>query len=203
MLTAVELMKTKFQALLFNGFDELDFFGVFEPLRMGGFEVSTLSLHKQDFITSAHGVKVIPDFVHPSSHKADVLLVPGGGWISRSEQGAYAEVQKGTIVDAVKDFKSAGVILASVCTGALVLGNAGLLKGRPATTNRGAVKELLDCGANYVDARVVDDGDIVTAAGITASLDLGLWLLERFGSQEAALKVSKGLEFERRGIVSR
>lgn len=189
------------QALLFDGFDELDFFGVFEALSMAGFLVATRSLYQQNDITTAHGVKVIASAVFAIDQKPDLLIVPGGGWLTRAAQGAWTEVQRGTILQVVRECNSAGVILASVCTGSLILGNAGLLKGRPATTNRGAVQELMQLEANYKDARVVDDGDIITAGGITASLDLGLWLVERFASRQEALKVSARLEFDRRGPV--
>lgn len=189
------------QALLFDGFDELDHFGSFEALRMAGLAVETRTLHQQDLVTAAHGTRVIPDAYFSLDEKPDLLLVPGGGWIARSPQGAWAEAQKGTILEVVRAVHESGIILVSVCTGSLVLGKAGLLKGKVATTNHSAVQELIDCGAKYVDARVVDADSIITASGITASLDLGLWLLERFISQEAAQKVSEGLEFERRGIV--
>lgn len=195
--------KTIFHALLFDGFDELDFFGVFEALRMARFSVETRSLEKQEFVTAAHGTKIIPDGLFSLQERPDVLIVPGGGWLARSEKGAWAEVQRGRILDVVKASNTAGITLASVCTGSLILAHAGLLKDRNATTNSGAVKELIDLGAKYVIARVVDDGDIVTAGGITASLDLGLWLVERYASQEAAQAVSTGLEFESRGDVFR
>ncbi len=193
----------KIDALLFDGFDELDFFGVFEILRMAGFSVATRSLYEQSVVTAAYGIKLVPDSTFSPDQKPDLLLVPGGGWISRAPAGAWAEAQKGTILEAVKNCHESGVILATVCTGSLVLGKANLLKNRNATTNHGAVQELIDCGAKYVSARVVDDGEIITASGITASLDLGLWLVERFISQKAAHAVSEALEFERRGIVFR
>lgn len=193
----------KIDALLFDGFDELDFFGVFETLRMAGLSVETHSLYQQDVVTAAYGSKIVPDGAYSADLNSDLLIVPGGGWISRSPKGAWTEVQKGTILDVVKASHATGTVIATVCTGSLVLGKAGLLKGRKATTNHGAVKELIDCGSKYIAARVVDDGDIITAAGITASLDLGLWLVERFVSQQAAQAVSAGLEFERRGIVHR
>jgi len=193
----------KIDALLFDGFDELDFFGVFETLRMAGLSVETHSLYQQDFVTAAYGSRLLTDGVYSEQLESDLLLLPGGGWISRAPRGAWAEVQKGTILDVVKAAHAAGTVIATVCTGSLVLGKAGILKGRKATTNHGAVKELMNCGAKYIPARVVDDGDIITASGITASLDLGLWLVERFVSRQAAQGVSEGLEFERRGIVHR
>ena len=191
------------QALLFDGFDELDFFGVFEPLRMAKFDVATRSLYDDEIVHAAYGTKICVDAPFTLGDKPDVLLIPGGGWLARSPQGAWAEAEKGVILDLVRECHKAGVILASVCTGSLVLARAGLLNDRPATTNQGAVSELIELGAKFVRARVVDDGNIVTASGITASLDLGLWLVERFASQSAALVVSSKLEFEPRGLVAK
>ncbi len=193
----------KIQALLFDGFDELDFFGVFEPLRMANFDVTTRSLYDDETVQAAYGTRISVDAPFSLGDKPDLLLLPGGGWLSRSSQGAWAEAEKGDILDLVRECHSAGVILASVCTGSLILARAGLLDGRPATTNHAAVNELIELGAKFVPARVVDDGNIVTASGITASLDLGLWLVERFASQSAALIVSSKLEFEPRGLVAK
>jgi transcriptional regulator GlxA family with amidase domain len=82
-----------------------------------------------------------------------------------------------------------------------LLGKAELLKGRPATTNLGAIDELKECGAKYIEARVVDDEDIVTASGVTSSLDLGLWLVERLVSRATAEDVCARLEYQKNGKV--
>jgi putative intracellular protease/amidase len=191
----------KFQLLLFDGFEEMDVFGVFEALKMAGFDLSLLSLEKQQFTTGFYGTKIIPEGILDLANKPDVLIVPGGGWLNRSTSGAYAEAEKGTILRLIKAFYDQGVILASVCTGSLLLAKTGLLEGRPATTNIQALSELQELGAKVIKARVVDDKTIVTAAGITASLDLGLWLVERFAGKEKALEVSNKLEFELREPV--
>ena len=85
----------------------------------------------------------------------------------------------------------------------MLLAAAGLLKNRPATTNHAAVEELRATGAKIISARVVDDGDIATAGGITCGLDLTLWLVERFTDAETAHVLEQRLEYERRGIVWR
>jgi transcriptional regulator GlxA family with amidase domain len=94
-----------------------------------------------------------------------------------------------------------GTTLASVCTGAMLLAAAGLLKNRPATTNHAALEELRAAGAQVISARVVDDGNIVTAGGITCGMDLTLWLVERFAGAEIAHIMEQRLEYERRGTV--
>jgi len=191
------------QIVAFDGFDELDVFGLYEPLKMAGFETRLLSLDKQDFVTAAHGLKVMVDGQVDMSKKPTVLCVPGGGWMSRSARGAFYESERGDILKVIKDFHKAGVTIAAVCTGALLVGKAGLLTGRPAITNHGALDALRACGAKIAFARVVDDGDVVTAGGVTSSLDLALHLIERLASAEKAGEISRQLEYVRRGPIWR
>jgi transcriptional regulator GlxA family with amidase domain len=130
------------------------------------------------------------------------LIVPGGGW-ANANLGASVEAKRGDILEVVRNFNKLGGdrVLASVCTGSLILGKAGLLKDRPAITNRQFFDQLVDMGARLTEARVVDDGDIITSGGITASLDLGLWLVQKYGGMEKAIEVSRQLEFEMRGPI--
>ncbi len=189
------------QALIYDGFDELDVIGVYEPLRMAGFNVALLSLHKQEIIKTAHGLRIHSDGILNLENKPDILIVPGGGWVNRSPQGAWIEAKKEDLLQTLVSFHKAGVVMTSVCTGAMLLAKAGLLAGRPATTNDEAIEELRLSGAKVITARVVDDDDIVTAGGITSSLDLGLWLIKRFAGQDKANEISKRLEFEARSPV--
>jgi transcriptional regulator GlxA family with amidase domain len=191
----------QFQILIFDGFEEMDVFGVFEPLRMADMTVKLVSLEPNPHITGYYGTRVIPDSVLDVQSKPDVLIVPGGGWISRAPVGAWAEAEKGTILTALQDFSKSKCILASVCAGAMLLAKAGLLTDRPATTNLSLLDELWQEQVNVIQARVVDDGDIITAGGITSSLDLGVWLVQRFVGADKALEVSRKLEFEPRGCV--
>jgi transcriptional regulator GlxA family with amidase domain len=85
----------------------------------------------------------------------------------------------------------------------MLLAAAGLLEGRPAITHHGAIADLEVAGARVVHARVVDDGDIVTAGGVTSGLDLVLHLAERLFGSDAALAAERELEYERRGTVWR
>jgi transcriptional regulator GlxA family with amidase domain len=191
----------KVQIVIFDGFDELDALGIFEPLSMAQFDIEIVSLQKQDTVFGANGLTVVPSGVLSIDSPPQLLCVPGGGWLKRSESGAWAEAERGEILEKLKEFHARKVILASVCTGTLLLGKAGLLKGRAAATNDEAVAELESLGANVKRCRVVDDGEIITAGGITASLDLGLWVIERFVGVEKSLQIAKQLHFERRGPV--
>jgi transcriptional regulator GlxA family with amidase domain len=81
--------------------------------------------------------------------------------------------------------------------------SAGILQGRPAITHHGAVEDLRQAGAQVVEARVVDAGDVITAGGVTSGLDLRLWIVERFFGPQVAHQIENSLEYERRGTVWR
>ena len=133
----------------------------------------------------------------------DLVIVPGGGWYDRAEQGAWGEAQRDKLPKAIAKLYGAGVTIASVCTGAMLLSAAGLTRGRPATTHHGALEELRKQGAAVVEARVVDDGDLLTAGGVTSGMDLALWLVEREWGAELAKKIEAEMEYERRDSMHR
>ncbi len=194
------------EILVFPGFDELDALGPLEVLRNAAacgadFEVRLVAVGSLEDVRGAHGLRVGVDGILGSHGRPELLLIPGGGWVSRAPQGARVEAQRGTIPAAITEAYRSGTVLASVCTGAMLIAAAGLLDDRRATTHHGAVEELRQCGTQIVNARIVDDGDIVTAGGITSAIDLGLYLVERFASRALADQCAKNLEYERRGPV--
>lgn len=193
------------QIVVFDGFDELDAIAPFEVLQtaaaMGAdVQAELVTLDGSKEIVAAHGLRIRPD-AKLRDQALDILIVPGGGWGDRAKQGAWAEAQRGEIPTAISQLHQSGTTIASVCTGAMLVANAGLLKGRPAITHHVALEDLKASGAEIVNARVVDDGDIVTAGGVTSGLDLSLWLLERYLSPQVAFEVERELEYERRGVV--
>ena len=134
-----------------------------------------------------------------SPQSADLILVPGGHY---GEGSAVDEqTRAGVLPKALTDAVRPGLIMSSVCTGTLLLSAAGITAGRPCTTHWCAKEDLKAQGANLINARVVDDGDLVTSGGVTSGIDLGLWLVERFAGIEAAMLVESVLEYERRGLV--
>jgi transcriptional regulator GlxA family with amidase domain len=188
----------KIQSLIFDGFDELDLFGVYEPLRMAGFEIKLISLDDQKIVESIHGVKIVPDGIINQNNRPEILIVIGGGWVARANRGAWAEAKRGKVLEVLKDFHKSNVTLAAVCTGAMLVAKAGLLTGRPAITNHQALEELEAEGAIVKQARVVDDGDIITAGGITSSIDLGIYLVEKLINKQVAAEIAVKLEFQPR-----
>lgn len=192
------VMKT--EILLYEGFEELDAFGPFEVLAVAGFEPSLVTLKPADRVTGAHGAIVVPHAQlgeHP-----DLLIVPGGGWAARHERGAWGEAQAGALPEAIAARHATGTTLAGVCTGAMLIAAAGILSGRPAVTHRSALEDLVAVGAELVaGARVVDDGDIITAGGVTAGIDLALRLVERQHDTAAAERAAGQIEYAPQGYV--
>jgi transcriptional regulator GlxA family with amidase domain len=184
------------EILIYDGCDELDAFGPYEVLASAGFEVALVSHGTTDRVVTARGAIIVPH--HPLSDLAELVVVPGGSWTKRGKRGAWAEVQWGVIPPALAERHAAGVRIASVCTGAFLLAAAGLLDGRPATTHHDDVDDLQAIGVRVMrDARVVDDGDIVTAAGVTSGIDLALWIVEQEQGREAADAIAALLEHRR------
>ena len=162
-------------------------------------DVALMTLDGEGQVRASHGTIITPH--RALSGRVDVLVVPGGGWGDRSKTGAWTEYERGVVPAAIDERHESGALIASVCTGAMLLAAAGLLEGRPAITHHSAIADLEVAGANIIHARVVDDGDIVTAGGVTSGLDLALHLVERHFGASVALAAERELEYERRGTV--
>jgi transcriptional regulator GlxA family with amidase domain len=181
------------EILLYDGFDDLDAFGPFEVLSGAGLDTRFVTLEPRDAVASSHGARVIPDGV---LGEPDLVLVPGGGWNDGKPAGARAEAERGDIPAALARRHAAGGRVGSVCTGAMLLAAAGLLSGRPATTHHSALDDLRAAGADVrADERVVDDGDIVTAAGVTSGIDLALHLVREARGETVARAAAREIEW--------
>jgi transcriptional regulator GlxA family with amidase domain len=194
------------EVLLYDGFDELDALAPWEVLSDIGrarddVDVALVTLDGDAPVRASHGAVITPH--RALSEHVDLLVVPGGGWNDRSRSGAWSEVERGVLPAAIRARHEDGALVASVCTGAMLLASAGLLTGRPAITHHVAIDDLRAAGAEIVHARVVDDGDVVTAGGVTSGLDLSLHLVERHWGAPLALAAERELEYERRGTVWR
>jgi transcriptional regulator GlxA family with amidase domain len=188
----------KIDVILFDGFDELDALGPFEVLANAGFDIELVSLDGARLVTGSHGATVSAS---SGLRGADLLVVPGGGWNDRSPAGARAEAEGTAMPAALRAAHAAGTTIASVCTGGMIVASAGLLTGRPAVTHHAAIGDLRAAGARVIDARVVDDGDLLSAGGVTSGIDLALWIVERELGAAAADKVAGEMEHDRRGPV--
>jgi len=197
----------KAQIVLYDGFDELDAVAPYEVLvaaakRGAPFEVELAHLEGAREVVGSQGLAVRATAA--LAERLELLVVPGGRWADRSSLvGARVEAERGTLPRAIGRIHAGGARVASVCTGAMLLAAAGLTRGRHATTHHVAREALRASGAVLIDARVVDDGNLITAGGITSGLDLALWLVEREAGAALALELERHLEYERRGTVWR
>jgi transcriptional regulator GlxA family with amidase domain len=192
---------------IFDGFDDLDAFAPHELMSTAGmihggdWSASLVQLDGAERVVSAHGTVVVP--AGRLSERPDLVIVPGGRWKAHDKPGVRAEYDRGALPAALARLHAAGTTVASVCTGALLLEKAGLLAGRPATTHWNGIEDLRAAGVEVIDARVVDDGDILTCGGVTSGLDLSLWIIERELGAEVAAEVAHWVEYQRSGTVWR
>ncbi|MFB6437182.1 DJ-1/PfpI family protein [Streptomyces sp. NPDC056411] len=217
------------QVVLFDGFDPLDVIAPFEVLNAGGsasdgaVTVELVSAEGPREVISGAGGLTLRATGALDLERADLLLVPGAagrvgepGEVPEEEVGAgewkqdeFIPVLLGrtltTELPALlkQAMDDPDITVATVCGGSLVLAMAGLLEGRHATTHHMGLDMLDATGAHPVRARVVDDGDLVTGAGVTSGLDLGLYLLEREVGPRIAHAVEELFSHERRGTVWR
>lgn len=197
----------KIAIVLFDGFDELDAIAPYEVLENAREEgaditVTLCTMDDRTEVAASHGLRVAVEH-QLSDLDLDLVLVPGGQWGARGETGAWAEAERGTIPDALSRLYNDGVSIAGVCTGGMLLARAGITDGRPAITHAGAVDDLQESGAKVVDARVVDDDDVLTSGGVTSGLDLVFHLIRREFGDEIANSVAERMEYKPRGPIYR
>lgn len=184
----------------YDGLDEMDALGPLEVLRSASrnadLEVRLVTRIAQDVVVGAYGLRFMPDAVFEPG-RAEVLIVPGGGWAARAEQGAWGEAARGEWLPLLQQARESTRILAGVCTGTMLLARAKLVGTRRAGTHHSAWDDLAATGATVVKERVVDDGDLVTSGGVTSGIDLALWLLERELSPGLADRVADRMEYVR------
>jgi transcriptional regulator GlxA family with amidase domain len=189
---------------VFPGVEELDAIApleVFGTARNAGLDVDVgLVTHSRNSsVTCCHGLQM--GGLHGFSGDYDLIVVPGGAWLSGGATGVRLAVDEGVLPQLLRQQYEKGATITSVCTGTFLLLAAGLLEGIPATTHHSAMEDLRASGVQAVSARVVDAGRILTSGGIASGLDLSLWILERtFGKSEAD-RVAEILEYERRGGI--
>lgn len=189
---------------VFDGVEELDAIGPYEVFSVasdcgGDLAVSLRTLEPANRVNCTHGLRIEPDGELPGG--ADLIVVPGGGW-NDGRGGVRDVVEAGDLPASLAEWYGQGKTVASVCTGAMVLAEAGLLDGRLATTHASAVEDLRP-HAEVVDARVVDDGDLLTAGGVTAGIDLALHLVSQICGEEVAQATATMLEHDRPEDVHR
>jgi transcriptional regulator GlxA family with amidase domain len=188
---------------IFPEVEVLDFAGPFEVFTTASrvfnnsktsapapFNVFTVAANPGTLRTRA-GLVVTPDFTFTNPPAVDLLLVPGGV--------VTAELEKPEVIEWIKRTAATTRLNASVCTGAFLFAKAGLLDGKRATTHWSDIDELRDAFPNVTvlnQRRWVNEGDIITSAGISAGIDMSLQLVERFAGRELALKTARQMEYD-------
>lgn len=175
--------------LLFPHLTQLDLTGPAQVLsRVPGARVEYVAA-TLDPVPSDCGLSLLPTTTMSDARAADVLVVPGG-------DGAFDAMLDPDIVAFVRRQAEHATWITSVCTGAFVLGAAGLLAGRRATTHWASKPMLEAFGAQPVDARIARDGAVVTAAGVSAGIDMALWLAAELAGQSAAEAIQLQIEYD-------
>lgn len=179
--------------LLYPGFEELDLAGPYEVFATASrivrndWRLSTASTERT--VRSAHGLSVVADHFLDDGPAPDILVVPGGR--------TQAAIEDERLVSYVRRVATAADLLVSVCTGSLMYWAAGLLEGRRATTYFGEIDYLRMLGGVDVveDERWVHDGKLVTSAGVSAGIDMALYVVGQLLSPTVARKVQRYIEY--------
>lgn len=190
-------MPTRIAIFLFEDAEELDWAGPWEVLaawmQFYPDEVQVFTVAREEGpIRCAKGLRVLADYTWSNAPEFDVLIYPGG-------QGTRAHLGDEEIRGWVEKAKNSGALMTSVCTGALVYADVGLLDGRPATTHWASLDLLGSLGQSIEvrrEDRWVDDGDVITAAGVSAGIDMALHLVERLQSTERAKEVKRYIQYD-------
>jgi transcriptional regulator GlxA family with amidase domain len=189
---------TRIAVALFEGAEELDWAGPWEVLAAwsqqwpdDGVEVFTVARDSEP-VTCAKGLRVLPDHSWETAPAVDVLVYPGG-------MGTRRELKDETVLDWLRGLRGDGALMTSVCTGSLVYAAAGLLDGRPATTYWSQLDRLGELDPTIEvrrEDRFVDSGEVVTAAGVSAGIDMALHLVARLHSEQRAREVRRYIQYD-------
>ena len=180
--------------VVFPGVEELDFVGVWEVLASTQhfspqkfFQCKTVSW-TLDPVKCAHGLTVKADELTENLSQCDVVVVPGGPGIKEA-------VKNQQLLKEIKEAYESGKLVCSVCTGAFILAEAGILRGKRATSYHTEVEKLSKYGAIPIKERVVVEGNVITGAGVAASLDVGLRIVETILGKESAHEAAEQIEY--------
>ena len=184
----------KTAVIVFPNVEELDLAGVWQVLgtthHLSEQEyIQTITLGTtSDLIKCAHSLTIIPDATIENLSEYDVIIVPGG-------PGTYQAMKDEHLLKEIRQAYDSRKLVCSVCTGAFILAETGILRGKRATTYHTEVEKLSKYGAVPVKERVVVDDNVITGAGVAASLDVGLKIVDMLLGKESARKVAEWIEY--------
>ncbi len=176
--------------LIFDGLTALDAIGPYEVLsRLPGAELRIVAKEAGLKRTDTGALGVEADLALSDLDAPEVVLVPGG-------KGSRPLMRDPEVLEWLRSAHESSTWTTSVCTGALVLGAAGILDGKRATTHWAFLDQLSEFGAEPVAERVVEDGKVITAAGVSAGIDMALTLAARIAGDEVAQAIQLGIEYD-------
>jgi transcriptional regulator GlxA family with amidase domain len=176
--------------LLYDGMAPLDAIGPYEVMRnVPGWKVLTVAAEKGEVRDERGALGLVADHALAEVTAPNVVLVPGG-------TGNRPLMRDEHLLNWLREVDWATKWTTSVCTGSLLLGAAGLLEGKRATTNWLELDALRKLGAEAVGGRFVEDGKVITAAGVTAGIDMALHLVAREVGPEVAQAIQLGIEYD-------
>ena len=175
---------------VFEGITALDIVGPYEVLqRLPGAEVKFVGLTRGEVRTDTKSLALVADFAIDEISQADVLVVPGGFATRQLEKNEK-------LLEWIRAIDATSTFTTSVCTGSMLLAAAGLLDGKRATCHWASLDRLREYGATPTGERVVEQGKIVTAAGVSSGIDMALTLASRLAGDEIAQAVQLGIEYD-------
>ena len=180
--------------VLYPGLTALDLIGPLQVLQMlerfaPHYRVVVVGERAEPMDTDVH-VRLIPDRTFDEVRHPYAIVVPGG------RMATIRALSDPTIREYVRTAAASAEIVASVCTGSLILASLGLLEGRPATTNWFFSKILESFGAQYLHQRWVEDGKFLMSAGVSAGIDMGLYLAARLTDEATARRVQLAIDYD-------
>lgn len=188
---AVAPLPKKVAILIFDRVQIIDYSGPYEVFADAGYDVFTVAATKRPVTTAAgDGIKLTPKYTFADAPQADIVVIPGGGYEAPSNSAAVAWIKRQHVHDQHT---------MSVCNGALTLANTGLLDGLRATTTAGNMLRMRQTYPQIQvvnDERVIDDGKIVTTAGLSAGIDGALHLVAVMDGEDAARSVALVIEYD-------
>jgi cyclohexyl-isocyanide hydratase len=175
--------------VIFPNLTQLDFTGPLQVLaRLPGAKIH-IAAKTRDAVPSDCSLGLVPTHTFADCPALDLICVPGGG------PGVIEAIKDQETIAFVRNQASQAKYVTSVCTGAFILGVAGLLRGRRATTHWAFTQLLPLVGATHEKARVVVDGNIITAGGVTSGIDFGLSVIAEIAGEQTARSVQLGVEY--------
>ena len=182
----------KIAFVVFNGLTTLDFIGIYDPLtrlKTMGFlpDLEWDVCAYTDIVQDDRGLVMVPTAIQEPLQSHDVLVVPGG-------YGTRTLIHDKNFTEWIKSAEPCKLKI-SVCTGALLLGAAGFLRNKKATTHPSAFQELKPFCQRVLDHRIVDEGNIITARGVSSGIDEGLYVVERLVGAEARSKIARQMDY--------